>query len=59
MDKEFKLKFKKELSRYYMSIKAFLLGYDSWYIGQYLQSKRIVQWTSSPPSLLNKQQHTM
>ena len=54
MNKEYKKKMKKELARYDMSLRAFLLGYDSWYIGQYLKSMRIVQWTKSHPTLVNK-----
>lgn len=54
MDKEFKEKMKRELSFYNMSLKALLLGYDSWYIGMYLKSMRIVQWSMTHPSFLNK-----
>ena len=54
MDKEFEAKMKRELSFYNMSLRALLLGYDSWYMGKYLQSMRIVQWTTAHPGLLNK-----
>ncbi len=41
MEKDYKNKMSKELARYDMSAKAFLLGYQSWYIGQYIKSLRI------------------
>lgn len=54
MDKEFKEKMNRELSFYNMSLRALLLGYDSWYMGKYLESMRIVQWTAAHPGFLNK-----
>ena len=54
MEKDYKNKMSKELARYDMSVKAFLLGYQSWYIGQYIKSLRIVNWTNTHPTLLNK-----
>lgn len=40
MNKDFKCKMQEELRRYDTSFKAFLLGYDSWYIGTYIRCKR-------------------
>ena len=40
MNKDFKRKMQEELCRYDTSLKAFLLGYDSWYIGTYIRCKR-------------------
>ena len=40
MDTNFKCKMQEELRRYDTSFKAFLLGYDSWYIGTYIRCKR-------------------
>lgn len=44
MNKEYKNKIRSELERYDMSFKAFILGYDSWYIGTYIFLKRIVDY---------------
>lgn len=54
MNAEYKTKMKDELSRYNMSLRAFILGYSSWYIGHYIKSMRIVQWTSLHPNIINK-----
>ena len=40
MKKIYREKVREELKMYNMSFKAFLLGYDSWYIGTYIRCKR-------------------
>ena len=40
MKKDFKRRMQEELRCYDTSLKAFLLGYDSWYIGTYIRCKR-------------------
>lgn len=54
MNKEYKIKMKCELARYDMSLKAYLLNYDSWYIGNYLKAMRIMQWTKAHPNIYNQ-----
>ena len=54
MNKEYKSKIKCELARYDMSLKAYLLNYDSWYIGNYLKAMRITQWTKAHPNIYNQ-----
>ena len=44
MDKDFKFRMQEELYRYDISIKAFLLGYNSWYIGTYIRCLRHVHY---------------
>lgn len=41
MQKDFKCRMREELRYYDTSFKAFLLGYDSWYIGTYIRCKRL------------------
>lgn len=40
MNKDFKHRMQEELRRYDTSIKAFLLGHDSWYMGTYIRCMR-------------------
>lgn len=44
MKKDFKRRMQEELRCYDTSLKAFLLGYDSWYIGTYIRCKRVVSY---------------
>lgn len=44
MDAVFKQKMQEELGRYDTSFKAFLLGYDSWYVGTYIRCKRLASY---------------
>ena len=54
MNTEYKAMMKDELSRYNMSLRAFILGYSSWHIGHYLKAMRILQWTRLHPGITNK-----
>lgn len=47
MDAVFKQKMQEELSQYDTSFKAFLLGYDSWYVGTYIRCKRLASYYNS------------
>lgn len=53
MEKEFKEKIKQELKRYDMSLRAFVLGYDSWYIGSYLLSMRMAEYYRNKSLTIN------
>ncbi|MBS4808619.1 MAG: serine acetyltransferase [Paraprevotella sp.] len=44
MNKDFKRRMQEELCCYDTSFRAFLLGYDSWYIGTYIRCKRITSY---------------
>ena len=44
MDKDFKYRMQEELRRYDTSIKAFLLGHDSWYMGTYIRCLRLASY---------------
>lgn len=54
MNKEYKDRINRELNRYDMSLRALILGYDSWFIGTYLRSKRIVAFCATNRSIVNK-----
>lgn len=53
MNKDFKRRMEEEQSFYDTSFKAFLLGYDSWYVGTYIRCKRLA-WYYHHKSLIHK-----
>ena len=54
MTKEYKQNIKREFNWYNHSLKAFLLGYQSWYIAQYLKSMRIVAYCDQHKGIYHK-----
>ena len=54
IDSNYKLKIKKELKRYDTSLKAFILGYDTWFIGVYLRTMRISIYCEKHPQISNR-----
>lgn len=44
MNRDFKRRMQEELRRYDTSIKAFLLGHDSWYMGTYIRCMRLASY---------------
>lgn len=44
IDKDYKVKIHEEQKPYDTSMKAFLLGYESFYIGSYLKYMRYAEW---------------
>lgn len=45
---------RRELDRYDMSLRAFVLGYDSWFIGTYLRAMRLAVYYKCKSHIIYK-----
>lgn len=52
MEKEFKAHLKEELTFYDTSLKNFLIGYESWYMGNYIRFLRYAEYYESKQQTL-------
>lgn len=52
MEKEFKAHLKEELTFYDTSLKNFLIGYESWYMGNYIRFLRYSEYYESKQQTL-------